>query len=733
MRHNPVYPKAWEPYEFKFNIGDRVKVVSPMFKAPAYDPIRHFEGKKGEVVKRSKREESSAKYFVKFDDGPPVIDFYDDEIKHDKSFARNPVYDKTWDKPHDGKFQIGETVQVRPETIGLLNVGVEGDVVGVVHNIGKRDNQIAYTLFFRSPVRTKYGTPIRYTWFYEHELGKPGSFTDNPVHSKQWYVPKFKKGDKVRVKKRGVGFVESNAHVFHSMPPIWQGHKIVYIVKFKDRKKTVNEKDMTPVYENNPVYDKTWGNLKFKKGGRVVATKEAIVNVRPQVVVEKGSTGTFVEWKPKHDLEAAEYYVRWDQFPSFVYMMLENEIRPYYGENPVYDKEWHPAKFKKGDRVQVRPETVALSGLKGPVKGKVNTVGEGADNQPVYLVRYDIPQYSDRFGKYFEFELGKPGSFKDNPVYDKTWGFRKFKKGDRARTVKPFMYPGSRGRDLTMPARTRGTVGTVSSDGESVIFTPDEYPRTVFSLTVDWLEKDKYIDNPVYPKKWYKMDFKEGDTVLVRRGSHTGYGNERYRAHTFGTIKKARPIKDGGYYMVDFLKPYIRDSGDSIGYSWFSDEELMLFRGYAPNPVYPKRWHEPPFKIGERIKLKHGTRVYPPDGAVALPAGSTATVRRIYNFPKSGYTSLDITFDAIPKHEFGMAGELFEKTGFNNNPVYPKQWGKEAKLVKGEKVKVVRGGYRGETGHVSQILDDFYFVWVRTGRHGPQQFPFLREELESIA
>jgi len=350
------------------------------------------------------------------------------ERKPKQGMAENPVYPKKWPDDRPRKFKKGDKVIVAAEALSpSWTSSREATVMYSAH--GYRG--IMYMVGLSTGGED---------WFYGEDL-KHAGYEENPIYRKHWTgSPQFKVGDRVRTNKKGHPWITKGRVI--KVEKVSLGvHADPYYLYHLDAgteypAQIVEEYlEYDKDYTSNPIYPKQWPTQtpgRFQVGDLVKIVDDAIMwrSHTGRVVNTSGLT-----YKVEIDGQRrgiAAWFDGWE---------LKHIPAAEYTENPVHAmKDWYAAnRFKVGHRIQVKPVTAGMFGLKSPVTGviaKATTRGKGGNGY--YLVKFDDPKKikAEQAGNWFnDHELGPVGSFKENPVYPKKWSLPLFKKGRRVAAV----------------------------------------------------------------------------------------------------------------------------------------------------------------------------------------------------------------------------------------------------------------------------------------------------------
>ncbi len=364
--------------------------------------------------------------------------------------------------------------------------------------------------------------------------------------------------------------------------------------------------------------------------------------------------------------------------------------------NPIYPEGWEQEKFQKGERVRVR----------GPQKvyGIVTFIRHdhlGVD----YYVKVDGHTTSLAFQDY---ELAKTTN--ENPVFPRDWEMRPLQKGDKVM----FWYYSNLAPELI---HAFGTVVSVTVTGGKHFFDvkvedgcadrPNMIGHIFHGVPETNIKRqgDEYHSNPVYPEEW--ETFQKGERVYIP--SLDLYGKILYA-----------PIrsKHGNHYWVS------RDDGQDVLH-----RESEIQKATNENPIYPEEWGqsrreidpkghqrfqgiERTFRIGDKVMIKPDLDSY--------FAGRIGTVTDVNVFETFKLDAAEI-LHRCPIHDIKWAAGngvdeqqsvvdadrlTLAETGFQQNPVFPKEWHNPRDLIgKRFEIHYRRGKHRVVKVEVVDVLE----------------------------
>ena len=321
--------------------------------------------------------------------------------------------------------------------------------------------------------------------------------------------------------------------------------------------------------------------------------------------------------------------------------------------------------------------------------------------------------------------------YRNNPIYDKTWGDAAFQIMDWVK----INFPGS---------LYHGKVGQIAHIHQNV-----DKSYKYFVAFQGWglnapeiafksinLVRPRFRGNPVYPKSWFPGGkFNIGDSVIPSSISPITFD--------VGVIREIKndPDNDGELaYKVSFTRYIMRSP---LPFSeWLSERHLIKLGTFSENPIYPKRWTHSRFKVGDRVRIamdddflktsqtydKYQGRV----GRVThvIPVSSQLSLQRIgakgceitVQFPDTSYITL---------HERWIQPVAWMK----ENPVYPKSWhwpGRKSGFEVGDVVKVVKTPYKGKYGEIKRFSSDEGGNKLYVVKLGLMTYSFLKDEIRPV-
>lgn len=428
----------------------------------------------------------------------------------------------------------------------------------------------------------------------------------------------------------------------------------------------------------NPIYPKDWEVPFFRKGDRVTIDQPG----HPL----NFETGVIVSWNEKK----GTFDIRMDRGGTItIHRSFLGKNR--YHSNPVYPEQWNDDEFIVGDHVEIRPDIHNIASVNDSVHPGSRGVVSGYMPKDTWNNCYWVDLDARGGGTAGKFIIPGAGmkkikdSFAENPVYPKEWeSGPRFKIGDRLLVV----------RDITNKMHA-GYIGKVLSVREGVI------PRRSWMYLINHHANDEWVEekdlrlnshfghNPVYPKEWLpfkKWKFEIGDKVVC-----TEHLKDKWFINKTGEVCEQRfsELQSTGKTTQSFL---IEFQGGRM--SWVRAAHLDLVERYSDNPVYPEQWRidEPTnFSKGNVVRIKDGRGVFSNRIGIIVrvqqPIFTTPLMFKVW-FKNEAFGQ-----EAwIYPQDMELLSDNAEGYSFNNNPVFPIEWGNTSPYAVGNYVEIFNDG-----------------------------------------